>query len=478
MNCKSCGYPNKDDAKLCIKCSSPLKKDKALFEDNKTALSIIKYTPIILSLLITVLLFANWVATPATDSLIAKTIINPFNIQSLFTANANVNSTPLTILCFTAMFLAATSAVLHLLFCIIKFLKKSSNEIYGILASIVSIIMPLFFVYVCNKVNPEIASASNTTGVVITASFIPFLLIILSALEIVAILFNASIIARINNDYLSIGGKINMLIDHIKKYRFLLQELVLKGIRLRYRRSYLGVLWTMFEPLLNMIVLSIIFGPLLGYSDDKTFPVYILSARLLYDFFSHSTRECTRAIRSNASMIKKVYVPKYLYPLSHILYNFVIFSISLLVLAIVSLILGVYPTMSLFTIVIPVLNLMLFTLGVGLILATVGVFFRDMEYLWNIALTLIMYTCAIFYKVERFASDSFVLSVLKLNPLYCIITNFRQSLGLLHVEESVSSALQAFNWEFALYSFLFSLVLIVIGIIAFRKNQDKFILHI
>lgn len=273
------------------------------------------------------------------------------------------------------------------------------------------------------------------------------------------------------------------LVAHVKKYRFLLNELVIKGIRLRYRRSYLGVLWTLFEPLLNMIVLTIIFGPLLGYSSGvhaRIFPVYILSARLLYDFFSHSTRECTRAIRSNAAMIKKVYVPKYLYPLSHVLFNFVLFLISLIVLVVVCLVLGAYPTKQLVYVFIPMINLFILTLGAGMLLSTIGVFFRDMEYLWNIALTLIMYTCAIFYKVDRFekkGAGAFALMILKVNPLYCIITNFRQSLGLLFVTDK-SMQLQAFNWNYAFYSLAFGVVLLIIGSFAFAKKQDKFILYI
>lgn len=263
------------------------------------------------------------------------------------------------------------------------------------------------------------------------------------------------------------------------QYRFLLGELVVKGIKLRYRRSYLGVLWTLFEPLLNMIVLTIIFGPLLGYSKDSTFPVYILSARLLFDFFSHSTKECARSIRTNAAMIKKVYVPKYLYPLSHVLFNFILFLISLIVLAVVSLVLQVWPTWRLVYILIPIFNLFVLTLGAGMFLSTAGVFFRDVEYLWNIALTLIMYTCAIFYKVSKYEkTGSSVIWILKLNPLYCIITNFRQCLGIMHVGDDMSAALQAFNWNYVFYSLGFGIALLVVGSILFAKKQDEFILHI
>ena len=126
------------------------------------------------------------------------------------------------------------------------------------------------------------------------------------------------------------------------------------------------------------------------------------------------------------------------------------------------------------------INLFILTLGASLFLSTVGVFFRDMEYLWNIALTLIMYTCAIFYKVDRFdtkGGGAFAMFILKVNPLYCIITNFRQSLGLLFENDS-SMVLQAFNWNYALYSFVFGAVLLLIGSLLFAKKQDKFILYI
>lgn len=255
-------------------------------------------------------------------------------------------------------------------------------------------------------------------------------------------------------------------IQNFVRYRFLLNELVLKGIKLRYRRSYLGVFWTLLEPLFTMIVLTLVFGPLLGYSNDKTFPVYILSGRLVYNFFAQATKTATRAIRTNSAMIKKVYVPKYLYPMSCVIYNFIMFLISLIVLAAVSLVLKIAPGPTMLLVIIPLINMFLLTYGIGMFLAAVGVFFRDMEYLWNVALMLIMYTSAIFYKIDRFGSRRIVL-LLKANPLYCIIDNFRSCiLGY------------KFNWSMALYSIAFSVVAIVIGTIVFNKNQEKFILHI
>ncbi len=253
--------------------------------------------------------------------------------------------------------------------------------------------------------------------------------------------------------------------DERRKNLFILTELVKKGIRLKYRRSYLGILWSLFEPLLTMIVLTIVFGTLLGYK-EKTFPVYILSGRLLYSFFSQSTTAALKSIRANSAMIKKVYVPKILYPLSGILFNFVIFLISLVVLAAVSIVLGVYPTAYIFMAVIPLMTLLLLSLGVGIFLSTIGVFFRDMEYLWNVALMLIMYTCAIFYKTERLMGSKWAF-VLKLNPLYCVIDNFRSALFG-----------EMMNIKFMAYALCFSLAFTLFGVFVFKKNEDKFILNI
>lgn len=253
--------------------------------------------------------------------------------------------------------------------------------------------------------------------------------------------------------------------DRLLQNRFILSELVKKGIRLKYRRSYLGILWSLLEPLLTMIVLTIVFGTLMG-EHDRSFPVYILSGRLLYGFFSQSTTAALKSIRANSSIIKKVYVPKMLYPLSSILFNFIIFMISLIVLALVSVVLGVYPTFYLIQVVVSLIVLLLLSLGCGLILSTIGVFFRDMEYLWTVALMLIMYTCAIFYRANRLLTSKWGF-VLKVNPLFCVIQTFRSAIFG-----------EMMNMKYLLYALGFSIISIIIGVVAFKKNEDKFILEI
>lgn len=258
----------------------------------------------------------------------------------------------------------------------------------------------------------------------------------------------------------------NKYIRNFKKYQYLLYELVKKGIVLKYRRSYLGVLWTLLEPLLTMMVLTLVFGGWYGKA-DHTFPVYILTGRLLYSFFSTATKAAMKSIRGNARMIKKVYVPKYMYPFSAVIYNYLIFLISLVVLVGVAAVLQVKPTVYLFQAIIPLILIFVMSLGVGMILATMSVFFRDLEYLWDVALMLIMYSSAIFYEPDRLikTGNAWVFSI---NPLYHLIANFR---------EAVLFG-QPLSPEYLIPSVIVSFGTLIVGIFVFCKKQDDFILHI
>lgn len=255
-------------------------------------------------------------------------------------------------------------------------------------------------------------------------------------------------------------------INNFLRYKNLLIELVKKSIKIKYRRSYLGILWTLIEPLLTMIVLTFVFGTLFG-RDDESFPVYILCGRLLYSFFSTSSRAGLKAVSNNASMIKKVYVPKYLYVVAANISNFVTFLISLIVLVGVSIVLRVKPTIHILEAVVPLIILFVFTLGVSLILSTLHVFFRDIEYIWSVVSMLIMYASAIFYNPERlFATGNGW--IFDMNPLYMCIANFRNTV-LYGV---------ALNFQYTVVSSLVAVVTLVVGIVMFYKNQDKFILYV
>ncbi len=260
--------------------------------------------------------------------------------------------------------------------------------------------------------------------------------------------------------------RMKQVIKNFKKYRFLLSELIIKDIKLKYRRSYLGILWTLLEPLLTTIVLTLVFGGLYEVKNEQ-FPLYIVAGRLLYTFFANATKGAMNSIRINGQMIKKVYVPKYIYPLAAIIAQYVTFLISLIVLIGVQIYTHVRPTLYTFQAIVPLIILFIMVIGVGMILATMAVFFRDMEYLWGVLLMIIMYCSAIFYYPDKLLKTSHDW-ILKLNPLYSVIQNFR---------EAIIDA-KFLNLHALAYSAIFSVLTLIIGIWMFYKNQDKFILNI
>ena len=270
------------------------------------------------------------------------------------------------------------------------------------------------------------------------------------------------------------------------KYRYLMQEIVRKNVRLQYRDSVLGMFWTFLQPLLTMIVLVFIFGTIFGKSNDGVvcYPVYLLTGRLLYEFFTQSTKRAMRSIRNSASVLKKVYVPKYIYPVANVLSNFVTFAISLLVLVVVmgyflikNQLMDVpkYPDLHLsgyiFMSFVPIIILCVFCLGVGLILSVLNVFFKDIEYIYDVICTMLFYATPIMYRLTTFQKSGMsdtVIHILMLNPLYSIIEMFRSC--VLYCE--------MINWHHLVYSGTFAVVTFAVGVWIFYKNQDKFILHI
>ncbi len=258
----------------------------------------------------------------------------------------------------------------------------------------------------------------------------------------------------------------NRVLKNFDKYRFLLGELVKKDIKLKYRRSYLGIFWTLLEPLLTTVVLTFVFSDWYGRGDEA-FPVYILTGRLLYAFFANSTKAAMKSIRSNSAMIKKVYVPKYIYPLSSILSNFATFLISLIILVLAMVALKVGVTVYIFQIFVPLFLALVLSMGVGMILATMAVFFRDLEYLWSVILMLIMYASAIFYDInsKNFVDKAPILKIA--NPLFDIISNFRDAVfgRPLGLEELLIASVYSFGT-------------LIVGIILFYRKQDQFILNI
>lgn len=268
------------------------------------------------------------------------------------------------------------------------------------------------------------------------------------------------------------------------KYRYLMQEIVHKNVKLQYRNSFLGIFWTMLQPFLTMLVLVFIFTKVFGKASDGIvcYPVYLLTGRLLYEFYTQSTNRAMRSIRNSASVLKKVYVPKYIYPISNVFSTFVTFLISLLVLVIV---MGyfliknqythAYPDLHLSWYIllsfVPIIFLCIFSTGVGLILSVLNVYFKDIEYIYSVITLMLFYVTPIMYSLKtlhRSGVNTLVMKILMLNPLYSILEMFRSCVLYCSI----------WNWHHFFYALVISIVTLVVGLIVFYKHQDRFILYI
>ena len=252
---------------------------------------------------------------------------------------------------------------------------------------------------------------------------------------------------------------------NFQKYRYLLSQLVKRDIKIKYRRSVLGILWSFLNPLLTMIVLTIIFSTFFARNIEN-YPVFFLTGKLVFDFYAGGSKSAMSSVINNAATIKTIYVPKYMYSLAVILSNFVTFLLSLIILFGVMVFTNVQFTIYLIFASLPILFLLIFTIGMGLILATVTVFFRDIEHLYSVFLTMLMYATPIFYPPEIVPES--IKFIQTLNPLYAIISCVRSSFmyGTL------------FDPSQLLFAALSAVSALVIGIILFYKYQDRFVLYI
>lgn len=274
----------------------------------------------------------------------------------------------------------------------------------------------------------------------------------------------------------------NKELDHnvktFKKYRNLLKELTAKNVKLKYRNSWLGILWSFIQPLLQMIVLSVVFGGIFGKSNKHVvcFPVYLFTGRLLFSFFTSSTKQAMTSFRRNASIIKKVYVPKYMYPLSSVLSCFVNFSISMLCYVCVWIFFkltglsgghGLHITWYFLLCIVPMVILLVFSTGLGLILSVLEVYFRDIEYIYSVFITLVMYLVPILYPIQTI-KNKYLLYVIKINPLYSMIEMFRQSILYGHM----------LSWKMLVYALVSAILVLTIGIIFFNWKSDDIVYHL
>lgn len=250
-----------------------------------------------------------------------------------------------------------------------------------------------------------------------------------------------------------------------KKYNYLFMILVKRDFKKKYKGSYLGILWSLLNPLLQMATLTIIFSTLFKERIGN-FPLFLISGKVIFDFYASGTNSALRSIYGSAPLLTKVYIPKYIMTLSRVTSDFIIFSISLIDLLLVMVFTRAEFTINLIYVPLYLVLLLIFISGVSLIIATIATFFRDIEHFYSVFLTLIMHVSAIFFPPDIIPLKYQFL--LKINLLYYYINGFRQI---------VYNATSPDFYNLLLCTVI-SIVSFVIGLIVFEKNQDKFIFYI
>lgn len=260
------------------------------------------------------------------------------------------------------------------------------------------------------------------------------------------------------------------LISVFVRYRNLISQLVMRDIKTKYRRSILGLVWTVLNPLLMMAVLSVVFSYFFSrYGEVENFPVYLLCGQLIFNFFNESTSIAMGSIVHSGELIKKVYVPKYLFPISKVMSSGVNLLSSMIALVIVMLVTRSRVTPTVLLAVIPLLYVLLFSTGVSLFLSAAAVSFRDLMHLYSVVTTAWMYLTPVIYPMSILdGAPAWARFIINANPLTAFIRIFR-----CFVLEGVTAPAYLH-----VQSLVWCVLALVIGARVFKKSQDNFILKI
>ncbi len=255
------------------------------------------------------------------------------------------------------------------------------------------------------------------------------------------------------------------MIKKVQKYKFLFEELTKRDFTKKYKRTILGIAWSVLSPLLTLLVMYIVFGTLLGSSIEH-YVIYLFSGQLVYSFFSESTNEGMTSLLNNADIFSKVNVPKYMFLLSKNISSLINFSITLCVYFLFVWFNRVPFTWKYIMLLYPILCMVIFNLGMGLILSALYVFFRDMQYLYSIFTLLLMYLSAIFYSIDTFPQLG--RNLFLLNPVYVYIRYFRKIV----LEATIPTI-----W-FHLIAIGYALIALGIGCLIYKKKNHIFLYYV
>jgi ABC-type polysaccharide/polyol phosphate export permease len=251
----------------------------------------------------------------------------------------------------------------------------------------------------------------------------------------------------------------------LSRFKHLLRLLVKRDFISKYRKSILGVLWSLLNPLLTMLVMAMVFSYIFRMQIEN-FPVYLLSGNIIFSFFSESTNQAMGSVIANEGIIKKIYIPKYIFPVSKVLSSLVNLVFSFLAFILVFIITGAPFRETMLLIPIPIIYTLVFSLGISMLLSSLAVFFRDLSYLYGIFITLLMYLTPLFYPVEILPEG--MVSVIGFNPIYHFVNYFRD----LTLRGTVPGL-----WP-NMVCLGFSLAALCCGLYVFMSKQDKYILHL
>ncbi len=251
----------------------------------------------------------------------------------------------------------------------------------------------------------------------------------------------------------------------MQRYSYLMKQLVGRDFKTRYKRSVLGICWSFLNPLLTMLVQYIVFSTLFR-SDIPNFQLYLLVGIVCFNFFNEATGVALLSIVGNAPLITKVYVPKYIYPVSRVLSSAINLLFSVILLLIMMVFTGAPFRPALLFVPFGLLCLVVFCIGMGFLLSTAMVFFRDTQFLWGVVNMLWMYATPIFYPESIIPAH--LMPLYRCNPMYQIIRFLRAIFldGAVPVPKSFLACAIA------------SFVPLILGTLVFRKNQDKFIMNL
>ena len=254
-------------------------------------------------------------------------------------------------------------------------------------------------------------------------------------------------------------------IQNFLKFRPLLSELVARDIKIKYRRSILGVSWTLLNPLCMMAVLSVVYMNLFKFAVDN-FPLYLLCGQLVFNFFSESTTSSMGAIISNSALIKKVYMPKYLFVLSRVVSSVINLGASFCALIVVMVVTRAELHWTVLLAWIPLVILIVFSVGMGLLLAALTVKFRDIMHLYSVFVTALMYLTPVIYPMNIL--PEWLAKIVLLNPLTSMVMMFRDTIMYNSLPDLVSLIISGVE----------AVIMMAIGMWVFYKNQDEFILNV